>query len=841
MREAGHDAAEPDPAIAGLNRRVALVRLLLLWEAVWRAGFVALSAIGFFAALSLFDIWRWLPDWLHLLALMTLTGACCWSLARRGRGIRLAGRQAVLARIEADNALAHHPLQTLEDRPAVSDLADAVTETEALWRIHLDRARQAVARLGWRMARPNLLASDPNGVRLMAGIAVAAGLFVSGTDAPQLLREGFWPFVPGVLHNQTRIEAWITPPAYTDAAPLFLSGAAQAGLDAATQSASGAGEALRVPVGSELFVRLFSTGGAAELLLTPDREAPAAARQRIALAKVDSANQAGQVTLRHGGGVALRQSGRTLRQWRVLIRPDLPPAIQLADKPMAGPRGGIRLVFDITDDYGVAEAHAELAPIGVAQPGEPLRLALPLPAQSSKKGRQIALLDLTEHDWAGSPVRLSLVATDAAKQQGRSGQAEFILPRRAFHNPLALALIEQRAILSAPAKNFTPVVMALDALTRYPERYIEDQVVYIGMRAARHRLAIMRDMDTARGEVRQLLWKLALRLEDGNVSLVADELNELQNRLAEALRDGASEDEIAALTQQLREALDRYLQAMAEQMIEGLDDGDQNFAPGGQSKQIGEGDLQRMLDQIEQLGKSGARAAARDLLSQLQDLLQSMRPGTGEAGQSPQQQAYRKALEGLAGTMRQQQQLRDETFRQRQNGPGESGGSESGGTPGAEAGLPGRQGALRRALGQVMQELRDGQGNVPGALGDAEKAMGEAAEALAQGLHGDAIKDQGESLDALRSGAEAVAKAMREQAGGEKEGDAASAEDEDAEDPLGRRMPGSGQGSGNSLAIPEQFDIERALEIRRELERRAGDRRRPVLELDYIDRLLKLF
>jgi len=47
--------------------------------------------------------------------------------------------------------------------------------------------------------------------------------------------------------------------------------------------------------------------------------------------------------------------------------------------------------------------------------------------------------------------------------------------------------------------------------------------------------------------------------------------------------------------------------------------------------------------------------------------------------------------------------------------------------------------------------------------------------------------------------------------------------------------------AGGATAIPEQFDIERALQIRRELELRSSQRRRPPEELNYIDRLLKLF
>jgi hypothetical protein len=60
-------------------------------------------------------------------------------------------------------------------------------------------------------------------------------------------------------------------------------------------------------------------------------------------------------------------------------------------------------------------------------------------------------------------------------------------------------------------------------------------------------------------------------------------------------------------------------------------------------------------------------------------------------------------------------------------------------------------------------------------------------------------------------------------------------------DPLGRPTP---EGSGTNtedVGIPEGGDIRRAREILNELRRRLGDRARPELELDYIERLLEQF
>jgi hypothetical protein len=43
------------------------------------------------------------------------------------------------------------------------------------------------------------------------------------------------------------------------------------------------------------------------------------------------------------------------------------------------------------------------------------------------------------------------------------------------------------------------------------------------------------------------------------------------------------------------------------------------------------------------------------------------------------------------------------------------------------------------------------------------------------------------------------------------------------------------------VEIPSESDVQRARRILDELRRRAGERNRPALERDYIDRLLKQF
>ena len=60
-------------------------------------------------------------------------------------------------------------------------------------------------------------------------------------------------------------------------------------------------------------------------------------------------------------------------------------------------------------------------------------------------------------------------------------------------------------------------------------------------------------------------------------------------------------------------------------------------------------------------------------------------------------------------------------------------------------------------------------------------------------------------------------------------------------DPLGRERSGNGTYDQGDVKIPDQSDVQKSREILDELRRRSGERSRPELERDYIDRLLKRF
>ncbi len=73
------------------RRRVWLARVALLWERLWPALWPGVFVAGVFVALSLFDVWRFTPGWLHVASLAGFATALFGVLARGLRRLETPG------------------------------------------------------------------------------------------------------------------------------------------------------------------------------------------------------------------------------------------------------------------------------------------------------------------------------------------------------------------------------------------------------------------------------------------------------------------------------------------------------------------------------------------------------------------------------------------------------------------------------------------------------------------------------------------------------------------------------------------------------------------------------
>ncbi|EAU40820.1 hypothetical protein FP2506_18069 [Fulvimarina pelagi HTCC2506] len=867
-----------------------LAKTALIVERGWPLLLSLSCILALFLVLAWFGAFGAMPFLLRavvLLALVTVAGYAIY----RNRGIHWPTSAETDARIEASSRLTHQPLRAQGDTLSATSDPFAL----ALWREHKKRMAEKLRHLSGGPVRTQTERLDPYGLRavilLLFVTAFAYSLGPNGgriADAFVIPRET-------IQIAERRVDAWVTPPTYTGRAPIFLAGPSVEG-----EAVDGP---ITVPEGSALSVRVSDASGI-EFSFSPTRDeaevmrvlpSEKGGRQQTAEGEATEAaaeeNSAANNTAPSGPAsyeLALTESGTaslsstllTYGDWAIEVTPDENPKIEFTSPPAEAERGGgLELAYRVEDDYGVKSAKAEIAVVDeqISSDARPLveppeiRLALPRRSQNGSEARTSA--NLLESPYAGADVELTLTATDAAGQTGQSETVTMTLPERRFSNPLARAVVEQRRILALDANSVPRVLELLDAVTLHGDTFIESTADYLALQAARSRIAAAYNDEGLISAV-DFLWEIALGIEDGNLSLAEQRLRDAREQLAEALENGASDEEIDQLMQELREAMQEYLQEYARAM---QNQPPQNQQQMGNMQELRQQDLDRMLDQIEDLAKSGSKDAAQQLLSELQqmmDSLQAMRPGQQQQQQGQSQ--MQEQMNRMGELLQEQQRLMDETYdlgrrqyRQqqqqnqqrmpgepRENGQPQQGGEQQQGeqmTPEEFAEmmeqLQQRQGALQEQLEQLQEELGQ-QGLEPSDdLGEAGEAMGEAEGALGEGNDGRAVGEQGRAMEAMRRGAQDMMNQMQQAQGEGQPGDGPGGRDgpgmqgqqqqQSGRDPLGRQRQTQGPQFGQDVGVPDEIDAERAREILEEIRDRLGDQLSPELERRYLERLLE--
>jgi uncharacterized protein (TIGR02302 family) len=797
-------------------RLVLLARATLFWERLWPRLWPGLGVVALFVAVALADLLPLLPAWLHAAVLAVFFGALVAALRHLWPALMPVGDGEARHRLERDSGLEHRPLAALADRLGAG--ADDPVAA-ALWAIHRRRMAAAIRRLRLHPPAPGMPARDPLALRAVPLLLLAAGLIAGGHDAVNRLRRAFEPGV-GAPPLPAVLDLWITPPAYTGRAPLFAG---------TTGHPDGP---LAVPTGSVLLAQV-SGGHAAPRLSIAGRAADFPAVGGNSFRLETTIEGAGETRL------VVEQDGHELATWPTTLIPDRPPTVEFAQAPAAAPGARLRLDYLAADDYGVTALKAvvrrddpETAPAEAA-------VELPLAQAAAPQVRGSSFHDLAAHPWAGLPVRIRLIAADARNQTGESEEIALLLPERTFNHPVARAVAEQRKRLARDPRTRPEVAAALDRILLQPMHFHDDTVIFLALRVAAQRLR--RDERAAAvPQVLDILWSVALRIEEGEAALAERDLLAAERRLAEALRSDAPGAEIERLADELRAALDKYLAALRDQLLK---QGDEPMEPPPSAEVLAADDLQQMLERARELARLGMRDAARQALEEMRRMLDDLREAARAGPMNRQAAEARRLMDGLRDLARRQQELMDRTFQANQSTrlPGQETRRPGAEPPAAFAGQTGEQEELRRRLGRLMQELSEMTGEIPDALGEAERAMREAGRALSGGDGEAALARQGEVLERLRSGMEGAGEALARRMGGGI-GLSGGGQPGVGRDPLGRTEGvGGGAISDGNVRVPDQRELKRARQIQDELRRRAGQPGRPDQERQYIDRLLRRF
>ncbi|MEM6973612.1 MAG: TIGR02302 family protein [Pseudomonadota bacterium] len=874
-----------------LRRRLGQSRRAIAGERFVRAFWPFATAVMAVVGLALFGAFAEVPSHWHWVAMLAAGLAVLATLTLGILRFRWPNQRAAAVRLDESAAPGEGtPLAVMTDMQA-SGRGDPFSR--AVWMEHVRRAERAARSLKARPADLRVADRDPFALRLFAPVLLVAGLLAAGGDWTARLITIVTPPPAAsadvtVAVRQPLVEAWATPPSYTGFDGVYL--------DRETS-------AYRLPVGTMLTIRVTDLSGEA-LLLAPGVEVAAGLAGASSAAETVEGEEAAEVaageteadagpddgasvttpgivatvafnalggglhelrgTLRADGRVAIEGDGDLLADWQFTVDPDAMPQIAFDGDPQATFAGATEVSFRASDDYGVAAAYAQIVPEGGLKAPEQsliteaLEFALPLPITGDPREiADTAVEDLSEHPLAGGTVEITLVAEDGATQEGRSETLTITLPGRRFTHPLARGLVEQRRELALDFEAAPRVLDLVQAMTIRPQEVFGPKHgAYLTVRSAVRRLAfaIADDrVDAVAEEVTDLLWEAALALEGGDLDSALERLRAAEQALQDALENGTEED-IRRAMEEMRAAMEQYLQEFARQQMQ-----QQQNDPMAQNQQQQQGqtltqqDLQAMLDELQRRAESGLRDQARDMLSQLQQMLENLQQGQQQAGQgSPGQQA----MQELQELIQRQRELSDRTFgearraqRQGQQGrqgqqqgqqgqqgqqqgqgqsqgqgqqfgqqpgqqpgqgqqgdgmaqgqqgqqPGQQPGQRPGQQPGGQNGQgPGGLSGEQRALNQMLEDLMNGLPGQAGqalrdALEGAGRSMDQAARDLDRSAPGDAVPDQLDALDQLNAGAEALAQQLEQQGQGQQSAQGA----------------GDGEGEGRNDGTADPFD-----------------------------------
>ncbi len=824
-----------------------LARLALLAEAVWPAFWPPFAVAGVFVCAALLDLPQRLPFWAHA-TLLAAAGLALLLLIGRGiRGLHWPGIGEADRRLEADSGLPHRPLAVLTDRPAHAD-----PDSSALWQAHVARAMAVLVRLRLAGPRSDLARRDPRAFRHALVLALLACFAIAGADAPGRLGAALrptWPLAPQPAAAELR--AWITPPAYTGLAPSILS---------ASQTA------VSVPVGSHLTVGVTGTADTATLLVDGAQQA---------FQRLDPTSQQATHDLPASGRVVVQRGGGTMAAWDVTVAADMPPTVSWPSDPgrVTG-TDETRLPWKVEDDYGVVSLQAELRLAERAEAPAAV-ITIPLPGGPSKSAKGASQQDLSAHVWAGLPVIATLIARDAAGQIGRSAEVTFELPGRAFQNPIAQILIAVRKGLSLHPVDRGDELAALDSLMLKPDAFGDDIGAWLNLSGIYYHL--VRSHSGSVAEAQDRLWALALHMEEGRsepTMRALEEARQAARDALDALLNDPSQDKRDALDARLRElqaAIDRHIEALTEEARRA----GETALVDREGRPISREEMNRQTDRTRDAARAGRPTDAERQMAELERMLDKLRdskPGQDDKGKAAQRQRGRQQMGAVQDMIAREGGLLDHTER-RLDQNRRFGTPTQATDPNAEREADRRvQLALRRALGELMQQFGDLTGEIPPSLGEADQAMRDAGRQLNERSDRAASESVQAAIEALQKGAREMGQAVARKfgpprpgqgdepgeddlfgmtnPGGQQQGRSGGPASRDpgradsaGRDPLGRPRTGEGSGneSGEDVVVPEEQERAKSQAIQQELRRRGAERERPRPELDYIDRLLKQF
>ncbi len=773
--------------------------------------FVVLALFIGFAFLGLYNLFG---DFGHIIYLLLFASSFIYLIHQSFKKIKLPNSHDVERKIEISNKLKHRPLNSLDDKLANPDQLKL-----SLWQKHKTNLSSKMKNLHAGSPKLNITSQDKYGLRLVVLIFVILSFIISGDNAMQRLNASVTPNIFGIDNDNTKFDIWIVPPEYTKKAPIFL------------RKLDLENKILEIPKGSKLTIRVKS-----------DDKEPITKLDgtQYKFSKVDNSNYSLEHDLQNEKEIVVKLGFRTLGTWNIKTSKDMQPIIYLNNAPEITEDNLIKIDYTARDDFGVKSISANLELEASAKAkfinNKDINLEILDLSKSVSDIEDIEELDLTSSIWSGFPIIIQLTAKDDLEQIAITKKYSITLPEKIFKHPVAQAIIKNRKelILANKEAEFRIISKNILNIASYPGRYREDKIVFLGLGIAGKRL-IIGNKDNKQFEVIELLWDLALRIEDGNLHMSKRALKQAIKNMRDALKnDKLSDEEAQRLAAELQQAMQQYMQELMQELSSRMQEGSMAKIPPNIAEKLNNKiDMNDLMEQMKNLANATSKEDLEKMLDQMENIADNMKLANSDQ-QNKEFQEQMEKLEKLDEIIKKQQQLLDKTNKLDKNS------DKSQATK-----LSQEQQSLKKELGELMLDIAQTGKEIPEKLGKAEREMASSQNELFNNNPAKSAEHQrkilGDMQDEMEKQLNQAAEQMKNAILSFGMGGAGMPSGgKGGKDPLGRDQNGKPD-ENSDVKIPGKPNKKRIQEILKELRDRSNDYDRPEIEREYLKRLLKRF
>lgn len=605
-----------------------------------RAFWPLICLVAVFISMALVGVSEKLPSWgFQIFAMSTLIISAYFGHKR----FKWPSKSDIENKITAFNRLDFNPYRAIDDAPAT----DLTYEQKLLWRRHRLYAASLRNRAWPALPHPNLSHIDKYGLRFLSIALLIGAWFYTSSNKAEILKTAFIPERPAFLYvHPYEAELWITPPEYTRIAPMYLKNSGNT--------------LIEVPEGSTVTART-NKGWISPTLKTPTESIKLSGNRK-------QGYTAEAITAQKSGPYSISSFLIPRLKTHLKLIPDLKPILSIVEGPETDENKRLHIRYASKDDFGLSEVTVEINADEMIK----RRIGNPKPfTQTTHLNGQTFIdqtlsLDLSDHALAGLPVEVVLSAKDTKGQIKSTKTYSTILPELEFSHPMArqLAAIRKELLWSADIDSIRLFSNNIYQMRETKDAYKNDPIVYLGLTTLFYRMRnIERISGKDIGEIRNLMWSLALHIDGGSLRVASENLQDALSRMAQALDNpNMTDEDFNTLQQQLESAMAEYMNSLMSELAAKFQEQGKDFQiPDELREQMQDNVntnefLQKMMNALE----NGSRADVAEALRQMEQMLQSMENMKIEP-LSEDMQKYIEEMAKLKEIIRDQEKLLDET------------------------------------------------------------------------------------------------------------------------------------------------------------------------------------